>query len=393
MHQQLRKCSTSSTSLASGSPATDPTKRRCSCASKTGRSGPASSNSARRRSSTRCIRSSRRSRTRKSSPSIFPPIQGIGNVGGFQFELEDTRQHRPRQAERARPCLSRAALAATRGWPTSSRRSATTTRNSSSTSTARKPPRSNVPLANIFNTMQIYLGLAVRQRLRLSQPLLPRLRASRDALPFDARGLAEYLRRLEHAARSCRSTTLIKYDANEEPAGHHALQPVPLDRAQRIAGAGVRLRRRHQSDGRDSRASSIRAASATSGRDSRSTRPSPAARRRWSSCSASSSSFSCSRRSTRAGPIRFIILMSVPLAILGALLAIYAPHHLGRDVLHRHRLRHVGHLRAGRLRDADRPGQQERDPDRRVRQPAARAGPAMRSRRRVKRPRRVCARS
>ena len=53
--------------------------------------------------------------------------------------------------------------------------------------------------------------------------------------------------------------------------------------------------------------------------------------------------------------IPFAVVLAVPLGLFGALLAVYL-----REV----RLRH---LHADRHRDADRPGGEERDPDRRVR--------------------------
>ena len=66
--------------------------------------------------------------------------------------------------------------------------------------------------------------------------------------------------------------------------------------------------------------------------------------------------FCVSRRCMKAGRSRMAVLLSLPLGLFGALLAVYL-----RDFP-------VRHLHADRHRDADRSGGQERDPDRRIRQ-------------------------
>ena len=87
-----------------------------------------------------------------------------------------------------------------------------------------------------------------------------------------------------------------------------------------------------------------------------------AARSTSRSCSRCSSSTSCCRRSSRASSHPFVIMLSVPLSMTGALFALWLDR------------RHAQHLQPDRARHAGRPHHQARHPDRRVRQPAARQG-------------------
>ena len=96
----------------------------------------------------------------------------------------------------------------------------------------------NVPLSNVFNTMQIYLGsLYVNDFDYLNQSYRVYVQAE---TPY--RSTLEDLQKIYVGSSTgaiMPLTTLIHSTLDEEPAGHHALQPVPLDRAQRIAAPGV----------------------------------------------------------------------------------------------------------------------------------------------------------
>ena len=91
-------------------------------------------------------------------------------------------------------------------------------------------------------------GVAVRQRLRVQQPRLSRLRAGRPAVPVEPAGAAAALRadaqRRDGAARAGRADR-----GDDRAAGHQPLQPVPLGDDQRIGGAGRQLRRGARGDG------------------------------------------------------------------------------------------------------------------------------------------------
>ncbi len=117
----------------------------------------------------------------------------------------------------------------------STRRSAPTARRSSRQRRPRRGARRSAStLSDVFNTLQIMLGLALRQRLRLSEPVVSRLRAGRRAVPLDVDDLQPIY------VRSQQTGTIVPLDDADD---RHAdarrrrtspLQPVPLDRAQRI---------------------------------------------------------------------------------------------------------------------------------------------------------------
>ena len=64
-----------------------------------------------------------------------------------------------------------------------------------------------LPISEITSALQIYLGLAVRQRLRLQQPRVSRLRAGRQGVPVGPEGARAVLRAHAARARWCRSRT------------------------------------------------------------------------------------------------------------------------------------------------------------------------------------------
>ena len=91
-------------------------------------------------------------------------------------------------------------------------------------------------------------GLAVRQRFRVQQPRVSRLRPGRAAVPLESAGAAAALRAHERrrhgAARAGRD-----HRGSDRASGHQPLQPVPLGDDQRIGGAWGQLRRGPRGDG------------------------------------------------------------------------------------------------------------------------------------------------
>ena len=86
-------------------------------------------------------------------------------------------------------------------------------------------------------------GLRLRERLRLQQPGLSRLRAGRPAVPRQPERPAAALRP-GHERRHGPPGQRGAHEGDHGPPGHQPLQPVPLGGDQRRARAGVELRRR-----------------------------------------------------------------------------------------------------------------------------------------------------
>ena len=140
------------------------------------------------------------------------------------------------------------------------------------------------------------------------------------------------------------------------------LQPAARGEGHRHARAGLHDRRGAEGDGRRGEGD------AAADRADRPRRPVArvprrrAARSTSRSCWRCCSSTSCCRRSSRASSHPFVIMLSVPLSMTGALFALWLDR------------RHAQHLQPGRAGHAGRPHHQARHPDRRVLQPAARQG-------------------
>ena len=203
-------------------------------------------------------------------------------------------------------------------------------------------------------------GLGVRERLRLQQPRLPRVRPGRPAVPRRARRPAPALRarreRRDGAARQ-RGARARDHGA----PGDQPLQPVPLGRDQRRRRARRQLGRGARGDGADlarDAAARLRlrvGGPVARGDEVRARRPSTSSRSAWSSCTW------CWPRSTRAGccPSSSCSACRWPSSAASARSCCAG---LANDVFCQVGLVH-----------ADRPRGQELDPDRRVRRAAARA--------------------
>ena len=126
-------------------------------------------------------------------PFLPPPIRGLGAFGGFQFELLDqtggpienlaVATTNLVRAGNQQPQLRGLFSAFTAGDP------------QLSVDIDRDRVKSlNMPLSEVTDALQVYLGLAVRQRLRLQQPRVSRLRPGRPAVPQRSQGPGAVLR-------------------------------------------------------------------------------------------------------------------------------------------------------------------------------------------------------
>ena len=199
----------------------------------------------------------------------------------------------------------------------------------------------------------------LRQRLQPFRPHLAGQHPGRGRLPLAGRRHLRDLRQ-EPARRDGADAGARRRAAGARAAGADPLQQLPRCHHQRLAGTRLQHRRRAGRHGGALGDARCRPATPTSGRAPRGRRRRPRARPR--SCSASpSSSPTCSWwPSTRAGTSR-------SRSCSRSASASWAP---SPPSARRARLRR---LRPDRPRRADRARRQERDPDRRVRDRAARA--------------------
>ena len=97
-----------------------------------------------------------------------------------------------------------------------------------------------MPLSEVTDALQVFLGLAVRQRLRLQQPRVSRLRPGRSAVPQRSQGPGAVLR--ARAQRGDGAAVEPRARARDDgAAGHQPLQPVSIGRDQRRGGARLQL--------------------------------------------------------------------------------------------------------------------------------------------------------
>ncbi len=212
--------------------------------------------------------------------------------------------------------------------------------------------------------------IAVRERLRLQQPRLSRVRAGGSAVPRRPDDAARSSTRGRRTARWCRVEPGASSARDDGAAGHQPLQPVPIGRDQRRGGAGRAARarrcRRCRSIAQQNLPDRLRL---TRGPASRSRRSRPARRPAYIFALEPAARVPVARGAVRE---------------LGA-----AVHHpAGRAARGARRAQRAGparvrqrHLLPGRPGHADRPRGEELDPDRRVRRAAARAGAVDRRRR------------
>ena len=117
----------------------------------------------RRRRSLAELREQFRARSRRRQVVAFgaPPVDGLGNTGGFKLQVQDRgRRRAPRRLQGAVANVDRSRATRSPASSACSAASAPTSRSSTSTSTAPRPRRSASRSSDVFDTLQIYLGSA-----------------------------------------------------------------------------------------------------------------------------------------------------------------------------------------------------------------------------------------
>ena len=175
----------------------------------------------------------------------FPPVQGIGNVGGFQFELEDTGNigldkltalaHAYQGAAFQDPALGLCLHDVPRRQPAARRRRGPRESGVRSTFRSRiSSTRCRFTSGRSTSTTSTICNRSYRVYVQADTPYRSTHRGPAER--FTSRSSTGALMPLNNA-RAIHSTI------TKSRAGDHALQSVPLDRAQRIAGAGLRFGR------------------------------------------------------------------------------------------------------------------------------------------------------
>ena len=304
-----------------------------------------------------------RSRARMVVPFLPPAIRASARFGGFQFEVLDQSGGDIEQARARHPGADRASRQRVgrdlRGLFSSftRQRSAAARRRS----IARRRAASGCRSREVTDALQVFLGLAVRERLRLQQPRLSRLRAGRPAVPRRRRARLRQFYVRADTGEMVPLATWSRVQRGHRAAGHQPLQPVPLGRdhrsRRRRATARARRCRRWSSSAQQTLPAGFSyawAGSVARGDQGRAGRPVYifAPRRCCSSTW-------CWRRSTRAGCCR-----SSSCSACRWRCSARWPRRGCAGCQRR--------VLPGRPGDADRPGGEELDPDRRVRRAAAR---------------------
>ena len=165
-----------------------------------------------------------------------PPGVNIGNVGGFTFEVLD--QGGATDIQSLGNAVQALVGASQRSTQVAGLFSSFTANDPQlAVDIDREKAQSlGLPIGEITNALQIYLGSSVRQRLRFQQPRLPRLRAGGQGVPIGPAGSPSVLRaddeRADGAARQRGARPRDDCTAGDQP-----LQPVPVGADQRVGGA------------------------------------------------------------------------------------------------------------------------------------------------------------
>ena len=251
----------------------------------------------------------RRSRTRSRDGlvNVFgaPPVEGLGTAGGFKIVIEDRGDDGPRSAARRRRRDRRRRRRRRRACRACSPASAPTRPGCTSTSTAPQAKTMGVSMAEVFNTLQVYLGsLYVNDFNRFGRTWQVNVQA--DA---DFRKQIEDLKQLKvrnDAGRDGAARRAGQRPRRERPGDDHALQHVPRGgRSTATPAPGVSSGQAIDADGAAGRA---RAAPVDALRVDRAGAAAAADRQHGHAASSSWRwcwSSWCWRRSTRAGRCRW----------------------------------------------------------------------------------------
>ena len=232
-----------------------------------------------------------------------PPVNGLGQVGGFKLELEDRAGLGEAALNDATQALIGQGVSDARSSPASSPSYRINVPQLEVEVDREKVKQEGISLTDLFQTMQVYLGSVYANDFnRFGRTYQVKVQA--DA-PY--RATAEQHRAAQGAERAGRDGAARLGGPGEAVARARpgaALQRVSRGRHQRRPGARLQLGPgggRHRAAGA---ARCCRTASATSGPTSATSSGCPATRRSSSSRSACCSCSWCSRRSTRAGRCR-----------------------------------------------------------------------------------------
>ena len=189
------------------------------------------------------------SRRLTSGCSARPPVDGLGTLGGFKLQVED-------RANLGYPALQTATYAIDRR-----RHSPGPTKSSQALSTFRagvpqvyldvdraKAESMHVPLDAVWDTLSIYLGSLVRQRLHPFWPALPRHGAGRRAVPGQADGCEEP-QDAQRQRRDGAAGHAGEGQGHQRARAGGPLQHVSHRRNHRQHRAGRQLRRCHPAHG------------------------------------------------------------------------------------------------------------------------------------------------
>ncbi len=172
-------------------------------------------------------------------PFLPPSVQGLGNFGGFQYELldqtggpiEDLASGRAQPGGAGEPDAGpRRRVHAVHRRRSAARRD--------DRSRAGEEPRHLAQRHHADDADSA--GIDVRERLRLQQPVVSRLRAGRQPVPVEPGRhralLGAQQRRSDDAAEQRRLDS-----RGHRAADHQPLQPVPIGHDQRVGGARLQL--------------------------------------------------------------------------------------------------------------------------------------------------------
>ncbi len=240
-----------------------------------------------------------------------------------------------------------------------------------------------VSMGEVFNTLQVYLGVAVRERLQSVRPHLAGERASRRQIPQAARRHSKQLKIRNVTGGDGAARPLLTMRESERARDGRALQHVSRGRDQRQSpGPGT---------------SSGQAIARTEDVVRAGLEQNPSMRSEWTELAllqlqtgntamlvfvlAVVLVFLVLAAQYESWSLPLAVILVVPMCLLCSVAGVIVRAH------------GYQHLHADRLRRAGRSGVQERDSDRRIRQGAARKRRAAVSRRRSRRASSACGRS
>ena len=280
-----------------------------------------------------------------------PSIPGLGTTGGMEFWIQSKGDARSSSSRRPQAVPRKA-----RQRPELTRITATFSANSQQLLVdvdREKAETLGVPVQDVYNTIQILFGSLYVSQFNKFSRLWQVDRAGRAGVPASADDLDQLY------VRSARGK-MVPLKACDHPLRHgsghrHPLQQFPRHQGHRRCRTGLQLGRGIAAMEAGGRRSAAGGLLATRGAVSPSRRRNRRHVVRWCSCSVSIMVFLILAAQYEKWSLPVGVLLAVPFAIFGALVAIWLRGHRKQ------------HLLSDRPDHADRAGRQKRDPDLRVR--------------------------